>query len=131
MNIVVKGKHLTKNQALEDYASKKSEKFSHYFKDIVKVEIELRSEVGRKSKEEEFIADINVKVPGHTFKVTDQEWDMYKAIDRAVKRMSEVLRREKEKHQGLWHRHIKRLILDRVAIPGAVHSISKRLFRQK
>ena len=80
MNIVVKGKHLTKNQALEDYASKKSEKFSHYFKDIVKVEIELRSEVGRKSKEEEFIADINVKVPGHTFKVTDQEWDCIRQL---------------------------------------------------
>src|SRR3990167_8986190 len=108
MNIVIKGTTVKENRALEDYALKKSEKFYHHFPEIVKVEIELRTEIGRKNKEDDFIADILVKVPGHTFKVSDQELDMYKSIDRAVKRMIEVLRREKEKHLREDGKHIRK-----------------------
>ena len=131
MNIVVKGKHLTENKALEDYALSKSEKFYHHRSDIVKIEIELRSEIGRKDKETNFIADITVKIPGHTLKITDQERDMYKAIDRAVRRMSETLRREKEKHSDRFRRHLKRFIEEKAGIPGAVHAVRKRLFRER
>lgn len=131
MNIVVKGKHLTTNKALEDYALKKSEKFYHHNREIIKVEVELRTEVGHKGKENDFIADINVKIPGHTLKITDQERDMYKAIDRAVKRMNESLRREKEKHTSRFRRHLKRFIEVRAGIPGAVHAVRKRLFRER
>ena len=99
MNIAVKGKHLKENTALEDYALNKSTKFYHHYPEIIKVEVELRSEIGHKGKDGDFITDILVKVPGHTFKVIDQERYMYKAIDKSVKRMIEVLRREKEKHQ--------------------------------
>lgn len=131
MNIVAKGKHLIENKALELYALKKSEKFYHHYREIIKVEIELRTEVGHRGKESDFIADIIVKIPGRTLKVTDQERDMYKAIDRAVKRMNEVLRREKEKQTGRFRRHLKRFIEQRAGIPGAVHAVTKRLFRQR
>ena len=131
MNIVIKGKHLTTNKALEDYTLRKSRKFSEHYKEIIKVEIELRTEIGRKGKENDFIADITVKIPGHTLKITDQERDMYKAIDKAVRRMNEVLRREKEKHSGRFRRHLRRLFEARTNVLEAVHAFSKRLFRER
>lgn len=130
MNIVIKGTHVKANAALEDFAIKKTEKFYHHFPEIIKVEVEMRTESGRKGKEEDFIADILVKVPGHTLKVTDSERDMYKAVDRAVRRMIEVLRREKEKHQRKDGKHIKRKLLDRLGFGDALHAINKRLFRR-
>ncbi len=130
MNIVIKGSTVKENQALEDYALKKSERFYHYYPEIVKIEIELRSEIGRKNKDEDFIADILVKVPGHTFKVSDQEFDMYKAIDRSVKRMIEVLRREKEKHQKQDAKHVRRSLVYRLGFGDALHAINKRIFRR-
>lgn len=129
MNIVVKGKNLKENAALEEFSLKKAEKFYHFYPEIVNVEIELRSEIGRKGKEADFICDINVKVPGHTFKMSDQERDMYKAIDKAVKRMSEVLRREKSKHHG----RLKRLrySLRDLGFNAILRLTTKRIFRRQ
>jgi len=129
VNIVIKGKHLSANQALQSYAKSKSEKFYHYFSEIVKVEIELRTEVAHRGKESDFIADILVKIPGNTFKVTDSERDMYKAIDRAVKRMDEVLRREKERKKERFRRNLRKLI-NKEEIAEAFHSLKKKLFRR-
>lgn len=131
MNIVVKGKHLKDNKALEDYALSKSEKFYHHFRDIIKVEIELRTEIGHKGKENDFIVDILVKIPGRTLKITDQERDMYKAIDRAVKRMNESLRREKEKLTGRLRGHVRKFVEAQSGIVDAFHSVRKKLFRQR
>ncbi len=130
MNIVIKGTTVKENAALENFALKKSEKFYHYYPEIVKIEVELRTEIGRKNKEDDFIADILVKVPGHTFKVSDQERDMYKAIDRSVQRMIEVLRREKERHQKGDDKHIRKNLIARLGFGDALHSINKRLFRR-
>lgn len=130
MNIAIKGKHLNENNALEDYALNKSTKFYHHYPEIIKVEVELRSEISHKGKEGDFIVDILVKVPGHTFKISDQERDMYKAIDKSVKRMIEVLRREKEKHQKKDGKHIRKSLVDRLGFGDALHSLNKRLFRR-
>lgn len=119
MNIVFKGKNLPEHAALEDYTNEKIQKFFRHFKDIIKVEVELRTEVARKDKNDDFIVDINVKVPGHTFQITDSENDMYKAIDRAVKRMNEVLRREKERHSGRFRTHLGRIV-QKIKIPRAL-----------
>lgn len=107
MSIVVKGKHVRTNAALESYATKKVEKFYHFYPKIVKIEIELRSEIAHKKKDSDFICDINVKVPGHTFKISDSEDDLYKAVDLAVKRMNEVLRRESAKHRSRERRFLR------------------------
>jgi len=131
MNIVVKGTNVKENKALEEFALKKSEKFYSHYPQIVKVEIELRTEIGRKSKEDDFITDILVQVPGHTFKVSDQERDMYKAIDRSVERMVEVLRREKEKHSRQDAKHVRRSLINRLGFGDALSSINKRLFRRR
>lgn len=130
MNIVVKGTHVRENKALEQYALQKSEKFYYHYPKIVKIEIELRSESGHKRKEDDFIADILVKVPGHTFKVSDHERDMYKAIDRSVSRMVEVLRREKEKHQKKDAKHVKRWLINKLGFGGSLHAFNKRFFRK-
>lgn len=131
MNIVVKGTSVKENKALEDYALKKSEKFYQHFPEIVKVEIELRTEIGRKNKEDDFIADILVQVPGHTFKVSDQESDMYKSIDRSVRRMIEVLRREKEKHADRDEKHVRASLVQRLGLGDAIRAVNKRLFRRR
>lgn len=128
MNIVVKGKNLKENKALEDYALTKTTKFYHFAPEITKIEIELRAEIGHKGKETDFITDLTVKVPGNTFKVTDDERDMYKAIDRAIKRMNEVLRREHDKKQGRLKTHLNSL--RRFSFPGILRSVNKRIFRQ-
>lgn len=127
MSIVIKGRNVPDNAALETFATKKAEKFSHFYPEIVKVEIELRAEVSHKNKETDFICDINVKVPGHTFKVSDSEDDLYKAVDKAVKRMNETLRREHDKHQGSDRRRFR----GRWKEVGSqiVGHLRKRLFR--
>ncbi len=130
MNIVVKGKHLQENQALEDFALKKATKFYHFFPEIIKIEIELKSETGHRGKETDFFADLMVKVPGKTFKVTDTERDMYKAIDRAVDRMNETLRREKDYQKGRAKRSLRRFSLRNVDFLAPFKVVNKRLFRR-
>lgn len=130
MNIVVKGNHVKENIALEKYAFKKSEKFYLHYPKIVKVEIELRSESSHKRKEDDFIADILIKVPGHTFKVSDHERDMYKAIDQSVARMVEVLRREKEKHQKKYSRNVKKWIVSKLGLNSPLQVFKKSIFRK-
>lgn len=130
MNIVVKGKHLRENQALEEFAFKKTEKFYHFYPEITKIEIELKAETGHRGAESDFIVDILVKIPGKTLKVTDSERDMYKAIDRAVDRMSESLRREKDWKKGRAARSLRRFSLRNVDFFGPVRAVNKRLFRR-
>jgi len=97
MQVSVRGKHLKENRALEDYALEKASKLGRLAKDMTKVEIELLAEVSHLAKQDDFIVDITTHVTGHTFQVRDSEMDMYQAIDKAVRRMEEVLRRHKEK----------------------------------
>lgn len=130
MNIVVKGKHLRENQALEDFAFKKSAKFYHFYPEIIKIEIELKSETGHRGKETDFVADLMVKVPGKTFKVTDNERDMYKAIDRSVDRMSETLRREKDWKKGRSSRSLRKFSLRNLDFFAPIKAVNKRLFRR-
>lgn len=129
MNIVVKGKHLKANQSLEEFAIKKSSKFYHFFPEIIKIEIELKSETGHRGKESDFIADIMVKVPKKTFKVADSERDMYKAIDKAVSRMIEVLRREKEWKKGRVSKSLKKFSLRNFDLFASFKAVNKRIFR--
>lgn len=130
MNIVVKGKHLKENLALEEFATKKASKFYHFYPEIIKIEIELRSETGHAGKESDFLADILVKVPGKTFKVADSERDMYKAIDRAVARMTETLRREKDWQKSRAKQSLRKFSLRNLDVLGSFKSVNKRLFRR-
>jgi ribosomal subunit interface protein len=130
MNIVVRGKHLRENQALEEYALKKTSKFYHYFPEIIKTEVELKSESGHKGKEMDFLVDILVKVPGKTFKVSDSERDMYKAIDKAVERMSETLRREKDRKKSRTARSLRHFTPRDFDFLAPFRAVNKRLFRR-
>lgn len=130
MNIVVKGKHLRENAALEEFALKKTSKFYHFYPEIIKIEIELKSETGHRGKETDFLADLMVKVPGKTFKITDNERDMYKAIDRAVDRMIETLRREKDWKKGRATRSLRKLSLRGLDFWAPIRAVNKRIFRR-
>lgn len=130
MSIVVKGKHLKENLALEEFALKKTSKFYRFYPEIIKTEIELKSETGHRGKETDFLADIMVKIPGKTFKVTDNERDMYKAIDRAVDRMNETLRREKDWKKGRATRSLRRFSLHDWDLFGSIKAVNKRIFRR-
>ncbi|MDP2671307.1 MAG: ribosome-associated translation inhibitor RaiA [bacterium] len=97
MHVAVRGKHLEENEALENHALEKAKKLSRFAKDITRLEIELISEPAHLKKEEDYIVDVTLHVSGHTFQIRDSENDMYKAIDKAIERMIETLRRRKEK----------------------------------
>ncbi len=98
MQVSVRGKHLKENKALEAHALEKAAKLSKINKGITKIEVELLAETSHLAKKDDFIVDVTAHVPGHTFQVRDSEVDMYQAIDAAVRRMEEVLRRHKEKN---------------------------------
>ncbi|HSX57723.1 MAG TPA: ribosome-associated translation inhibitor RaiA [Candidatus Saccharimonadales bacterium] len=130
MSIVVKGKHLNENQALQDYATKKSQKFYRYFPEIIRTEIELRSEKAHKDKETDFIVNIVVKIPKKTLKISDQAGDMYAAIDKACDRMNEILRREKDWSKGRSRRSLRNFSIRSFDPLFPIRAINKRLFRR-
>ncbi len=132
MNIAVKGIAVRENRALEDYAFKKASKFYHYYPEITKIEVELRTEDGRAAKDDDFIADMTLHIPGKTLKVSDQERDLYKAVDRASRRMIESLRREKSKHQSLLRRQVRKFFNRGTSfVPEVWASVNKRVFRRE
>ena len=100
MSIVISGRHFKETPALKKYAQQKIAKFYRHHKEILKIEVVMDSEVAHRGKESDFIIEINVHVPGHTFEVKDLERDMYKAIDKASDKMVRILTKDKEKHQA-------------------------------
>jgi len=131
MNIAVKGVHVKENKALENYAQSKAEKLYNHFPQIIKVEIELKTETSRRGKDDDFIANITLQIPKKTLKVFDQERDLYRAIDSAVERMTEVLRREKGKKSSRLRKQVGKIMkrgLD--YFPEAWHAVNKRVFRR-
>ena len=131
MNIAVKGVHVKENKALEDFAMRKAEKFYRHNPEITKVEIELKSETSHKKKEDDFIADITLHIPGKTLKIADQERDLYVAVDHAVNRMNEILRREKGKEDGRFRHRLGRAVRRGLNIfPEALQRVNKNLFRR-
>ena len=99
MSLVISGRHFAKTPALKIYAEQKASKFYKHHGEILKIVVEMNSEIAHRGRDADYIVDIAVSVPGHVIRIRDSERDMYKAIDKAVDRTVQALTRDKEKHQ--------------------------------
>lgn len=104
MKIVVSGIHLKKFPQSEKYAIKRTQKLEKFHSKIKLLEIRLISEKAHRGQEKDYYCEIEAFLPGHNILVVDTEREMDKAIDKAVERMSQALRRAKEKDISKKHK---------------------------
>lgn len=104
MQIIVTGQHLKKFPELENYATKKAQKLTHYFPKILKIQVRLISEESHRGQEDDYYCEIEVDIPGRNLLLKDAERSMDKAIDKAVERMQRLLVKTKEKKITAKHR---------------------------
>lgn len=97
MKIVISGIHLKKNPQIEDYATKKVQKLQKFHPKIEKIYVRLIEKGAHRGKEQDYICEITIHVPGHILEITDSERAMDKAIDKAIERMKRTLTKHKEK----------------------------------
>lgn len=104
MKVVVSGIHLKKFPEAENYAKKKVGKLTKLYPNITVISVRLISEESHRGQEKDYYCEIEVDIPRRNLSIIDTERDMDKAIDRAVRRMSKLLRRTKEKTTSKKHK---------------------------
>lgn len=97
MSFIISSKGTELTPPIRSYAQKKSLRFNKYENNILKIEVVLTLSDLREGKLKNCTADITLTIPKTTLKVTETADEMYKAIDVAVDRMEEELRRHKER----------------------------------
>lgn len=97
MSFIISSKGTELTPPIKSYAQNKSQRFNKYEKNIQKIEIELTFSDLKEGKLKNCTVDITLSIPKATLKVTESADEMYKAIDVAVDRMEEELRRHKER----------------------------------
>lgn len=97
MSFIISSKGTQLSDPIKSYAQNKSQRFNKYEKNIQKTEVVLTVSDLKEGKLKNCMADITLSIPKATLKVTEVDDDMYKAVDKAVDRMEEELRRHKEK----------------------------------
>ncbi len=92
MEIIISGKHTLVTRAMEDYARGKVEKLDKFFDGITKARVLLKVEDNRK------IAELIFSVAkGSQIASFAEGTDMYAALDKAIRRMKENLKKHKAK----------------------------------
>lgn len=92
MNIVVKGRHMDVTDSIRQYVQTKADKLPKFYDDITSTEIILGMEADRA------VAEIVVQAKRkNTFVATHRDEDMYACIDQCLHKISEQLRRHKDK----------------------------------
>jgi putative sigma-54 modulation protein len=95
VEIIISGKHTLVTQALEDYTRKKVEKLDRFFDGITTARVMLKVEDNRK------IAELIFSVAkGSQLTTVAEGSDMYAAVDQALRRMKENLKKHKAKLRG-------------------------------
>ncbi len=101
MNIVVKTRHMEATDAIKSYVETKVAKLPKYYDNISMIEVVLDHEADLPKVE--IIAHAKRK---QTFVASHRQDDMYACVDRSFDKISEQLRRHKEKvrdRQGAPH----------------------------
>jgi len=94
MQLEITGHHIDTTDAIRDHISKKLEKITHHFDQVLNVHVVLTSERAFK------IAEATVHVAGHDFFAKDEADDMYAAIDGMIKKLDRQIVKHKEKIRG-------------------------------
>jgi len=97
VNIVVKARHMDVTDALRQYAESKVSKLPRFYDNIQSVEVTLDMEANRPTVEMVVTARRR-----NTFVATHRHEDMYACVDQCFDKISEQIRRHKDKVR---HRH--------------------------
>lgn len=104
MNIVVKGRHMEVTDSIRQYVETKAEKLPKYYDNIQSIEVTLGLEADHP------VAEIVVQAARKsTFVATHRNGDMYACIDQCLHKISEQLRRHKDRvrdRQGPTHSEV-------------------------
>ncbi|MCX7806340.1 MAG: ribosome-associated translation inhibitor RaiA [Planctomycetota bacterium] len=113
MEIIISGKHTLVTRAMEDYARGKVEKLDKFFDGITTARVILKVEDNRKTAE----LILSVAGGGQIATVAEGK-DMYAALDKAVRRMKENLKKHKAKLRRRHDTTIKAMIANRAGRGG-------------
>ena len=92
MNITVEIRHMEGSNSLREYVESKVSKLPRYLDSIQSIEVILDREGGLAASE--IIAHVNRKAP---FVASSRNEDMYASVDLCMDKISEQLRRHKDK----------------------------------
>ena len=101
MNITIKARHMEATEPMKQYAESKAAKLPRIFDDIQSIDVTLDIEADQAMVE--FVVQARRK---HTFVASDRNQDMYACVDGCLNKISQQLRRHKDKvrnHQGPGH----------------------------
>ncbi len=107
MNVTVKTRHMESSDAIKDYVETKAGKLPRYFDRVQSIEVVLDIEADQPTVEV-------IVQAGHkqTFVASHRDKDMYAAVDQCIDKISQQLRRHKDKvrdHKGPSHREISEM----------------------
>ena len=95
MDINITGQQVELTQALRDYAQEKISKLTRHVDNIIKAHVVLKVENERKDLH---VAHADLHVKGGDFYAKAEAGDMYSAIDLLADKLTQQLRKFKEKH---------------------------------
>lgn len=92
MNIVVKARHMDVTDAMREYVETKTSRLNRYYDNVQTVEVTLDVEADKPSVE--IVVSAKRK---HVFVASHRDDDMYGCVDKCVHKITEQLRRHKDK----------------------------------
>lgn len=97
MPFIISSKGADLTPAIKSFAEEKTKRFNKYEDNITQTIVELQVSFLKEGKLKSCTVEIILQIPKAILKIKETDEDMYKAIDKAVDRMEEELRRHKEK----------------------------------
>lgn len=85
--------------AIRQYAEEKYGSLDKFFDNILHIEVDLGLDTNHHNKGEIYSCTAMIDVPGKLFRVTKQEKDLYKAIDKVRDHLREEITAWKEKNR--------------------------------
>jgi putative sigma-54 modulation protein len=99
MTVNIRAKNMDLTDAIRQYAEDKYTTLDKFFDNILHIEVDLGLDTKHHNKGEIFSCTVMVDVPGKLFRVTKQEKDLYKAIDKVRDHLREEITAWKEKNR--------------------------------
>lgn len=97
MSFIISSKGTDLTPSIKSFAEEKTQRFNKYEDNITQTIVELQVSFLKEGKLKSCTAEIILQIPKAILKIKETDEDLYKAIDKAVDRMEEELRRHKEK----------------------------------
>ncbi|OQY09261.1 MAG: ribosomal subunit interface protein [Fusobacteriia bacterium 4572_132] len=102
MRMIISGRHLEITDAIRSYAEKKVGKVTHYFKNIIEMDVTLSVEHS-KTEGDKHTADVLVFANGKKIKATASDSILYAAIDEVADLVEKQVKKYNEKMKDRQH----------------------------